>query len=841
MKKLILIIFLLRLSFYAYPQDLKDKLAGSIFEAGREIPSDQLFLHLDRNLYHPHDTIRFQAYIRDSRTGIFGTESSALYVLLINSDHSTLDSARFRIIYPAVPGWLTIPDKTGPGDYSVLAFTSSDMNFSPKYAFSTPIKIDNLLPYASGAKQDIIKPATQNDQVPYTDQTIDLRFLPEGGTFIYGVKQRLAFNAVTSSGKSLKVSGGLLNQKGERILEFSSDPCGPGLVEFTPLEGDTYFATISGEEFKGMKWPLPVAEQKGVAMRVNKTGEGLIEILLSGRNTGGRTYFLTVEMNNVPVFSGEVKVDSLLRKRIRTDRLPSGTAYISLYDHELNPVAERLIFLNDHKKMNVRIGVSSPFYFKGDETELTVTTADENGTGTSSILSVAVIDSASGYSNTIPQSQIESEFMYGKEFYDNLPERIRNGGLKSLDSESHDLLMLTYGWRRFSPKEVIHSPQTEMVNYDFLTIKNPGPMKKGRSEVNVVSDFSPEVISLEVNSNREALLYYDSLDANIRQIMILPDKVPDKNINPVRVAFPENRNYTDRAKLLADFPVYLTSEAGYNIGKQPDIKLDDYIMIEPVTIKAPPQPVRPKIYIDRNAKMYQSTGAATWYRKDFGAAYTLEDLLYKYNPWFLDNNQKVGFENQYIGKVIYLRYTTPSISVASARVDGKDVVSFIEKKYPALFVIDNNPIGFTYDSYADLPVSEIASITFLRGKQGVPMYGNRANGGVVFITTRIGSGFTADELDKMNEPKRNDDLFKQIRLFRTETEFYIPPKELVASDPGYQFRSTVLWKDLVITDSTGSVKIRYPNNMVKGTAIVVVNGISLTNLVGSARFSYEVK
>ena len=106
MKSLLQFLFLLGFSASSFSQSLSEKLAGALYQTGKEIPSDQLFLHLDRNLYHPRDTIRFQAYIRDSRTGVFGTESSSLYALLINSDHVTIDSARFRIIYPAVPGWL---------------------------------------------------------------------------------------------------------------------------------------------------------------------------------------------------------------------------------------------------------------------------------------------------------------------------------------------------------------------------------------------------------------------------------------------------------------------------------------------------------------------------------------------------------------------------------------------------------------------------------------------------------------------------------------------------------------------------------------------------------------
>ena len=560
---------------------------------------------------------------------MFGTESSSLYALVINSDHKTIDSARFRIIYPAVPGWLTIPGKILPGDYSVLAFTSSDINFSPKYAFSTPVRIDNLLPSQNAPKQKVKSQDTARYQAPIQEPSVDLRFLPEGGTFIYGIKQRVAFNAVTSTGSVVQVGGEISNQKGVKICDFKSSSYGPGVAEFTPQKGDSYFAAISGDQFRDMKWPLPAAENSGVALRVTNSGDGMIDIILRGRKTEGKSYFLTVSMNNVLVFSEEVKVDTLFRKRIQTDKLPSGTAYISLYDNELNPVAERLIFLNAYKKMNVKVEASAPFFFRGDETELTITTADEAGNSTSSIVSVAVIDSAFGYCSTIAPAEIESAYLYDPEFYDNLPRRVKYRGLKNIDNQSMDQLLMTYGWRKFVPKEVTVTPDMELVNYDYLKITNPGPVKKGRSEIKLISDASFDVISLPVNNKREAVLYYDSLDFDVRKIMILPDKTPAKNINPVRVAFPENKDYTNRARLLANFAEDIIPDLPFTAVRQPDIKLDGYIIIEPVTIKAPIQPVKPKVYVDRHAKMYQSTGATTWYKKDFGPAFTLEGYIRK--------------------------------------------------------------------------------------------------------------------------------------------------------------------------------------------------------------------
>jgi MG2 domain len=816
MKKLIQLLFLFAITTGSFSQSLTEKLSGILYHVRNNIPADQLFLHIDRNLYHAGDTIWFQAYIRNDRTGVFETKSSALYVLLLNSNHVTIDSARFRIIKSMASGWLKVPEDVPLGDYSILAFTSSTMNYNPEFAFRASIKIDNLRP---SQNETITKSESKNKNITLYQKslplsTTDLTFLPEGGTFIYGIKQRLAFNAVTSTGRTREVTGVITNQRGEKITEFKSTKYGPGVVEFTPIPGDYYFATLKDEEFKGLKWPLPSAKNSGVSMRVNNADEGLIEVILHGRKIAGLSCFLTMTMNHILVFTKDVKPDTLFRESIPTDNLPSGTAFVTLYDHELNPIAERLIFINGYKKMNIEIGVSSPSVNRGDETELTVRTTDDLGYNISSIVSIAVIDSLSGYNSGIPFPEIESAYLFDKEFYNNLPARIKSLGLRNIDSKSIDILLMTYGWRKFTPKDVaLDYPEKELVNYDFLKITNPGAEKKGMSDFKLLTIEGLDSVTLMPDNKREAELFYDSLDANVKQIMIMPDKNPAKNIDPVRIEFPENKYFTDKAKLSAPDTIYSNSFQPDVSINPPDLDLYNAIMIEPVTIKAPKQPS--KEYVDKNSKIYQSGGASTIYSKDFISATSLEDILYNYNPYYLDWNRKK----------IYLRNATYSLRSGPL---------------PALFVLDDAAVDTTYETISELSSSEIASVTFLRGIQGFAMYGYKAIGGVVFVTTKTGSGYPPDNF-YANKFKRDDDLLKQIRLFRTDIEYYIPTKSESDFMPEFQFRPTILWKSEVFIDESGPVEIKYPNNLVKGTVIVFVNGISTTNRVGSNRYSYKVK
>ncbi len=837
MKRILLLPFLLMIFKISLSQGFAERITAVLNQVGKEIPSDQLFLHLDRNLYLAGDTIRFQAYIRDSRTCDFTTESSAMYALLLNTENATVDSARFRIMYSSVSGWLRVPDNALPGVYSVLAFTSLDMNYSPKYAFSAPVKIGNYNSSMTSGRSTVPEVPYASSDIPVQLPQLELRFLPEGGTFISEIKQRLAFNAVRANGTELEVSGKILNQRDEKITSFKSTPYGPGVIEFTPAAGDTYFAVIDGEEFREVRWSLPFAEKSGVSMQVLNDGNDWDDIILRGRGISDKSWFLTITLNDVMVFSDIVRLDTLFRKRILTDKLPAGTAYVTLYDSELNPVAERLIFINDYKKINISAEIPGESVFRGEETELTIHTTDCNGNGISSVVSVAVIDSVSGFCDAIAMPEIESAWLYDREFYNNLPFSIKSNGMESIDNMSVDVLLMTYGWRSFHPKEItIDDKEKELADYDFVKIVNPGPVKKTRSDINLISDANVDLITLPLNKDREADLYYDSLDINAREIMILPDKNPVKNTSEVNVLFPENRDYTDIAKQQISFKTFINP-------LQPDTSINhayyvqgSVVVIEPVTIKAPKQ--APEKYEDKYAKMFQYAGSRTMTSTDYREASSFEDIVFKYNPYYYNEHSWWVGDKEVAdmgGKEIYLRANEHT--TASSDQDGN--ISYSNKMIPALIVVDNNPIGLSYETIASMPASEIVSVTFMKGPQGFAMYGNKARGGVVFVTTKMGAKIDGSYIG--DDVTRSDDLLKEVRLFRTETEYYVPTKEEAAQVPEFQNRPTLLWRSDVQIGESGKIKLTYPNNASKGTEMVFLNGISYGKRVGSGRYSYKVE
>jgi hypothetical protein len=397
-------------------------------------------------------------------------------------------------------------------------------------------------------------------------------------------------------------------------------------------------------------------------------------------------------------------------------------------------------------------------------------------------------------------------------------------GIKNIDSKSVDLLLMTYGWRKYTLKESVLAYEVRREdNYDHLKISNPGQEKKGRTDIKLISPEGGAITTLLLNEKREAVMPFDSLDVNARQIMILPDDDRSRNSNPVNIKFPENKTYSDSAKLIKTESFYIASEFASVEEDTAVFNQDSTIMINAVTIKG--QKKKSAAYVDPNAQQFRYANALTLYSKDFPHAQVFEDILYKIGAYKVDK----------LTKKVVLRAITYMPKMMSISATRPIIVR------PVLFVVDETPINDrTYLPIAQMPASDIASVTVIRGPEGYSRYGNDASNGMILVTTKTGN-----RINGIKNPEEDyatgDNSYEPTRIFRSEVEYYIPTKEEIESVPEYQYRSTLLWKSDVYLDGSGPVRIKYPNNMGNGKVMIFVNGVSLTNQIGYGRESYNIK
>jgi len=761
-------------------------------------PHDEVFLHADRNFYSVGDTIRFQAYVRDRKSGRIETKSKSLFALLINENGQTVDSARFRIENSTASGWLKVRSSDKTGLHQIVAFTSEMMNYSADYAFTSQVFI---------TKDSSILPGFEGK---YNSKTFELEFFPEGGTLINGIKQRVAYYGHFPQG-SLKEFSGELYEDDTKLFDFKSGIKGNGIFELTAVQGRSYYVKIKDAELNNIRFPLQPPLEAGISLMTEYLDTNLVKVLIQGKGIQDSTFLLKAVMNDFTVFSSEFQFDTICHFVIKTQSLPKGISFIRVYDSESNMIAERPVLVNWHRKLLPQITDLKKEYTPGSWVDFNLTITANETNCPYSFISIAVIDSASGLIQGDLPASIEDVFLTGSDNI--LPSSPNYFGLNHLDREEADQVLMLMKARQLHGKTVAGiSP--EYKDYDILIVTCQTSNKKGSGRIKMLTIEGSNIYNFRLLSN-EVVIPLDTLDPSVRQILILPDDRLSRS-SSISVDFPESTAYMSDLKSHIRANLSVNDYNAYdNPSNSGTLELDTAIMIEAVTITA--QRVRPKIEPNKYQLQYMNTSTYTLNNEEFHSAFNFEDVLLRMHPYKVDTKNKLVYFRS-------VRSLTPT---------------------PALIVLDDIPLwssrGWrsTYDVIANLPANEISSVTFLKGTQGFTQYGEVALGGVVFVSTK-----SKDMINKLGQyPTTNiSDNYsfpgKLVTLFRAETGDYSPQLNEIPDDPYYQNNPTIYYNNEVVSDMKNPLHFKFLNNHVKGVKFIIVNGVSVTNIPFSCVAKY---
>ncbi len=890
-KLFFLILFFSISILNCYGQKSRIKLLEKFKNIQSYLPSDKLFLQTDKNLYCPGDTIYFQTYIENRFTQSFETSSLSSWVLLLNQEGETIDSARFRIDYSMAPGWLAIPKESVPGWYRLKAFTSQMQNFSPEFAFSSWIRIDELLkenlvfnsrfnrkhyhskdtvelsielknqdgepvkntsfsysiiennktkstyrakttrkgisliriflPDSLANKNVNLNIALEKGlgefrvEIPVIEQNPDIRFLPEGGTFIPGYKQRIAFNGVKPSGEQLFLKGTVSDNTGNFIDSIESDILGPGIIEFTPEAGREYYAEFT--DYPGQKWPLPKFAGLVPCIRVTRSSKGFAVDISGGDKN--EQYFLALSKNHNPVAFVPFTINSRKRIVFNTDSLPPGMAKVILFNQRLRPLAERAFFIPQKEASRLNISTVGNYTQPNQHVTLGIEIKNGDKKNNSGVFSIAVVDSATALSRQISLLGIKDCFFFDNTFYKELPLHIKQKGILNLPAEELDLLFLTYSWSKFNSEIPGKQEKEKPVNYEQYKIEiTQTHSSRKRKKINsnkepllALSIDEPAILGLYRKKDNSYLLSIDSIPSFTNKIMIVPNFALKNKINAASLNPIINKYYFESLKNQKENKA-IFNQAPQDISKELVFNLDSFRVIKEIGVYAKREPA--KKFANEYEKRYQGVSTRTLTGVRIESAMTLEDILRRLNPRTLNLSRKT----------IHFRPTT----------------SFTAESPPALFVLDGTPIETNYSSLMSINPSHIHSVTVLLGVSGFFIYGEDAKGGVVFIETKLNHIGDEYELPAKAGIYRGD-LRKVIELFRGSKEFYNPPKIAIQNNPELWIRPTLYWNPEVFYDGKNPVKIQYYNHRKKGAIFIVVNGVTEKGEPVAGIHKYKIK
>lgn len=411
-----------------------------------QFKQEKIYLHIDRPSYWANEDLWFKAYLKDSPK----TDCN-LYVELLNEKGAVIYKKICWAQNGLAYGDIHLEDTLSSGMYQVRAYTNWMRNFDEQWFFRRDLLIWNLRDKAKESEPQELK-----------EKNMDFKFFPEGGTFLAGVKNKVAFKAIDSNGKGLDVKGVVINDKGRQVAMIKSGFKGMGSFEIIPEPGKKYSAEITVGGNLPIKADLPEALTSGVAISYNSKDTSKISLEIHQKGTAFKEKFLLVGQSEGKVcYQEEVSVNvngSVLE--IDTEKFPTGIVRFTLFDLNNIPLCERLVFVNHHDQVNLTIEAEEQEYHPREKVTLDISALDKDQNPVLANLSVSVY-----HTETIHQAEqypenILTHFLLTSE----LKGRIEEPGFYFKDDSlstilALDHLMLTHGYRYFQWKQVIENEQ----------------------------------------------------------------------------------------------------------------------------------------------------------------------------------------------------------------------------------------------------------------------------------------------------------------------------------------------------------------------------------------------
>jgi hypothetical protein len=436
MKRKILLTVILSLPVLLFAQSPDDKLKQW---AGQN-PVEKLYLHCDREEYLAGQTIWFKAY--QYAEFLPFDKSSNLFVELLNEKSDIVLRNTFPVVLAVSRGQLDIPDTLSTGKYILRAYTATMLNHDPGFVFKRLIAVTGK---GQPSKQTV-------SAVP----KIRMDFFPEGGNFVAGQPNTIAFKATTEEGIPIPVKGILKNEKGETIADFSSYHDGMGMIDISKAENSGYYVQLENDA-SGQKYELPKVIDKGVVFRLLTGDDGIhFEIFQPKNDPVFSAAYILGQMQHNVVFKQPLKEGvAALSGLIKTSNLSSGILHITVFNKDGKPLAERLSFIDNKEYVQ--------------SAQLVVDTINTNSRGKNHF-TLSFTDTVKGnFSVAVTDAAFESHLQRERNIYSSL---LLTSDLKGYvhnpayyfssnnDSVKYaiDLLMMTNGWRRFKWEQLMKDP-----------------------------------------------------------------------------------------------------------------------------------------------------------------------------------------------------------------------------------------------------------------------------------------------------------------------------------------------------------------------------------------------
>lgn len=322
------------------------------------IPQEKAYLHFDNTGYFVGETMHFKAYVVNTCGGQLSDTSRVLYVELLSPDAQLMAFQTIKLENGLGEGDLLLDSIPNSGFYEVRAYTRHMANWGTEACFSRVFPIFDK-PYQKGdytnksLKGLLIRKSvptkSKSKRKEHQDISLKVVFYPEGGHYVKGLNNRMAFTVCDELGKPVSTEV-QLQDKQHRVLEtVKTDGDGRGVVSVNAAESAYLLYLPKTSQFSAQEFPLPDSESTGCTLNVDAVGnDSIVQVSMSATDKlNGRLLELTLQHEGMEIFEQTFEVSGMQPQTfsLRKEELPKGVSLLTLSDTDGRIWAERMFFL----------------------------------------------------------------------------------------------------------------------------------------------------------------------------------------------------------------------------------------------------------------------------------------------------------------------------------------------------------------------------------------------------------------------------------------------------------------------------------------------------------------
>ena len=837
-------------------QTMQDTIIAN-FSLMERIPKEKLYLHLDKPFYGAGEKIWFKGYLVNAITHQDNAQSNFIITELINRSDSIVERKKIRRDSLGFHNAFTLPATLPAGDYYLRGYSNWMLNEDPDFFFSRNIKIGNSIDntivssieyqqeddthytakikftsnvqavfenttikylYLENGKiknkgkkktdengwisislPDLKSPVARRIEVEFDDpqyiykrtfhlpvftNDFDVKFFPEGGALINIPHHNVAFKAQGADGFSKEIEGFLFNSKGDTLTNFRSEHNGMGIFTMNPVNNETYYVTVRTNDSITKRFDLPAIEPKGISIAMSHYKQEIrYEIQKTEATEWPQKLFLLAHTRGKLAILQPINPKRTFGK-MNDSLFTEGITHFMLIDEQGNALSERLIFVPDHKPNQWQITTDQPTYGKREKVSLQIAAKDSEGNPVEGTFSVSITDRKSIQPDSLTDNILSNLLLTSdlKGYVEDPAFYFLNQDARTL--RSIDYLMMTHGWRRHKMENVLRTPSLNFTNY----------IEKGQT-------ISGRIMGFFGANVKKGPICVLAPKYNI----IATTETDEKGQFIVNTSFRDSTTFLVQARtkkgfagvdILMDPPQYpvATHKAPYFNGAT--TFMEDYLMN-----------TRDQYYMEGGMRVYnlkEVTVTAKRERPSSKSIYTGG-----INTYTVEEDRLQGYGQTAFDAASRL----PSVTITN----GSEI-HIRNNSEPAIIVIDDIVYEDASDILKDIQVSDMSSISLLRGADAV-ILGPRASGGAVVITLK----------DPRNLPARPaQGIITYTPLGYSESvEFYHPTYDTPEKKNAQRsdFRSTVYWNPELRLDAEGKATIEYYTPDSTAPEDIIIEGV----------------